>query len=176
MLHNAPFRAGFSLVELVIVVVIIGLIGAIAIPRLSSAGDRSRAGALSGDLALLTQAIEHYAAEHADLTPADDPASGPGTDGSLFASRLISRTDGDGQLVGGGPLGPYLRDIPPNPYNHLATIRIDGVLPGANIAGWRFSNAQRAIVGDHALAANGIIAVQVDEADTVGAASVSPGG
>lgn len=149
MHDQPPSRRGFSLVELVIVVVIIGLIGAIAIPRLGSAAQRSKAAALQADVAVLSTAIEHFVAEHNGLYPSDDLVSGPGTDGTLLANRLLNRSDDGGTIAAAALWGPYLRDIPVNPYNRLGTIRIDGAAPGANTAGWRFDTGQRVIVGDH---------------------------
>lgn len=54
----------FSLIELVIVVVIIGIIGAIAIPRMSKGSKGAAENALRGDLAVLRNSIELFAAEH----------------------------------------------------------------------------------------------------------------
>ena len=54
----------FSLIELVIVVVIIGIIGAMAIPRMSRGSKGASENALRGDLAVLRNSIELYAAEH----------------------------------------------------------------------------------------------------------------
>lgn len=63
-------RGGFSLLELVIVVVIIGIIAAIAIPRMSRGSAGAAESALSGDLAVLRNAIDMYAAEHNGTFPA----------------------------------------------------------------------------------------------------------
>jgi prepilin-type N-terminal cleavage/methylation domain-containing protein len=144
------YRTAFSLVELVIVVVIIGIVGAIAVPRLSSASERAKTGSLTANIAVLTKCIEHYIAEHGDLSPADNPGSPGSASGALFAERLVGRTDGNGLVIPGGPFGPYLREVPPNPYNRRRTIRIDGVAPGANLAGWRWSTTKRLIDADHA--------------------------
>src|SRR5437764_14637069 len=61
---------GFSLIELVIVVVIIGIIAAIAIPRLSRGSAGAADAALSGNLAVLRNAIDLYATEHGGSYPA----------------------------------------------------------------------------------------------------------
>ena len=55
---------GFSLLELVIVVVIIGVISAIAIPRMTRGASNAGATALRANLAVLRNAIEIYRAEH----------------------------------------------------------------------------------------------------------------
>ncbi len=60
---------GFSLVELVIVVVIVGLLAAIAIPRFSRGAAAAGDSALAGDLAVLRNAIDMYAAEHGGNFP-----------------------------------------------------------------------------------------------------------
>lgn len=53
-------RRGFSLIELVIVVVIIGVLGAIAIPRLSRGSDGARINAFVAEINTFATAIDHY--------------------------------------------------------------------------------------------------------------------
>ena len=60
---------GFSLVELVIVIVIIGVIAAIAVPRISRGAAGAGTSALRGDLHVMRQAIDLYAAEHGGNFP-----------------------------------------------------------------------------------------------------------
>ncbi len=145
--HNRP---GFSLIELVIVVVIIGLVSAIAIPRMASATENSRAAALVANQALLTKAVEHYAAEHNGQHPGEDASGNVSTDSRSFMSRLIEHTDESGALEASGIFGPYLRSLPTNPYNDNAIIRIDGPASATGLAGWRFSSATRTFQPDHA--------------------------
>ena len=61
MPRSAPRRRyAFSLVELVVVVVILGIVSAIAIPRLSRGSEGASEAALIGDLAVMRRAIDMY--------------------------------------------------------------------------------------------------------------------
>lgn len=106
-------RRAFSLIELVVVVVIIGIIAAIAIPKMSKGAQGAADSALSGDLALLRQAIDMYANEHGGLLPTS----------ANIATQLTQYTNSDGSKtsatkdtgVNQTVYGPYIRAIPPAP-------------------------------------------------------------
>jgi len=96
---------GFSLVELVIVIVIIGVLAAIALPRFSQAAGGAGDAAVASDLAVLRNAIELYAAEHEGNFPTS----------ANFEAQLTGFTDITGTTVTAGSpgaLGPYLQSIP----------------------------------------------------------------
>jgi len=137
-------RGAFSLIELVIVVVIMGIIAAIAVPRLSSAADNAAANAVIHDQAALQRSIDLYTQEHGGV----QPDVGAGTL-KVFTLRLLGKSFEDGKLDADGYLGPYLHGIPTNKINGLATIRMDGVAAGANTAGWRYTSATALIEPDH---------------------------
>jgi len=133
-------RRGFSLIELVIVVVIIGIIAAIAIPRLSRGAAGAADSALSGNVAVLRNAIDLYATEHSGAFPtvAD------------FEKQMTLFTDsaGAGQAAKDTThiFGPYLRKVPPLPvgssgYKGTTTV-VDGGsgTPGTAAGAW-FYNA-----------------------------------
>ena len=103
---------GFSLIELVIVIVIIGVISAIAIPRLTRGANNAAATAVRGDLAVLRSAIETYRAEHQGLFPT---AAGIGTE--LTSYTKIDGTDANAapDVATGRVYGPYVRAIPALP-------------------------------------------------------------
>ena len=96
---------GFSLIELVIVVVVIGLLAAVAIPRLSKGADD--ADAFAGDLAVLRNALELYALEHGGSYPSGDG----------FEAQLTGYTNAAGDAATNPSedhrFGPYLIAVPP---------------------------------------------------------------
>jgi prepilin-type N-terminal cleavage/methylation domain-containing protein len=64
-------RAGFTLVEIMIVVAIIALLAAIAVPGFLRARKRSQASRILNDLRLIDSAVDQYAIENGRKT--DDP-------------------------------------------------------------------------------------------------------
>src|SRR5438270_37576 len=61
-------RAGFTLVEIMIVVAIIALLAAIAVPGFLRARKRSQASRILNDLRLIDSAVDQYAIEHGKKT------------------------------------------------------------------------------------------------------------
>jgi len=138
---------GFSLLELVIVVVIIGIIAAIAIPRMSRGTAGAADSALTGDLAVLRNAIDLFAAEHDGKFPT---ATG-------FTAQLTQYTDDSSTSTPVAtkdkdhPFGPYLRAVPKLPVG--ANKGKDGISttgsPGSDAtAGWFYEPAAGKIVAN----------------------------
>jgi general secretion pathway protein G len=102
-------RKAFSMLELVIVVVIMAIIAAIAIPRLSRGSAGASDSALAGDLAVLRNAIDLYAAEHNGTFPTE----------AAIVAQLTTYTDTAGAALPAKDAthiyGPYLRKVPPLP-------------------------------------------------------------
>lgn len=103
-------RAGFTLVELLIVIVILAVLAAIAIPRFMSAGIRSKEASLKANLKLTRNAIQSFNADCGsypatldDLAATSAPATGLT---SAASSRAISSSDWH---------GPYLSTVPFDP-------------------------------------------------------------
>jgi len=96
-------RPGFSLVELVLVIVILGIIGAIAVPRLSNAGRGAAQNALAANLSIVTKAVELYRAEHGGQVPttSEQLTMSSNAAGATNAVRSAAH-----------PFGPYLYRMP----------------------------------------------------------------
>jgi prepilin-type N-terminal cleavage/methylation domain-containing protein len=72
---TAPYRAGFTLVEIMIVVAIIGLLAAIAIPNFVSARARAQANACISNLTMIDNAASQFALDQGKRT--GDPIQFP---------------------------------------------------------------------------------------------------
>ena len=106
---------GFTLVELVIVVVILGILAAIAVPQVM--GSRRNAGeaGLRATLSVIRAALERYAAQHGAKYPgaiADGLGNAPGSE-AAFKNQLLLYSDGSGACskaqAAGFVYGPYVR-------------------------------------------------------------------
>ena len=108
-------RAGFSMIELVIVVVIIGIIAAIAIPRMSRGAAGAADSALAQNLAILRNALDLFATEHSGKYPAAADVVNALTmhTTSDYTSAVTLDPHKDKNTATGRIYGPYLRVIPP---------------------------------------------------------------
>lgn len=120
--------SGFTLVELMIVVSILGILGAIVLPAFQNHIQQAKEAAAKDDLRILRNAINHYAAEHNDVPPGF-------INGSLTMPMLLplqfencTTINGDfnGSLSPSGnyKYGPYLNDMPENPFNNKSSFTI----------------------------------------------------
>jgi prepilin-type N-terminal cleavage/methylation domain-containing protein len=149
----APRRStsrAFSLIELVIVVVIFGIVAAVAIPRMSSAAQSASVARVSADIDELQRAIDRYTIEHEGRSPAHDADFNVSTDIQSFHDRLTNTTTMDGYIQDNAPFGPYLQLIPKNMFSNCPDIRIDGA-PDRIGCSWRFDTASGIVRSDHTL-------------------------
>jgi len=111
-------KPGFSLVELVIVVMILGILASMAVPRLSRGATGADEVALRGNLRVLRDAILLYAAEHGGAYPGyhktDGKQNGDGHEEDFYA-QLLECSSATGMTGSCSPphiFGPYLRETP----------------------------------------------------------------
>ncbi|MFD2450531.1 type II secretion system protein [Ideonella paludis] len=125
-------RRGFTLVELLIVVIILAVLAAIVIPQFNSATSDTQEAALDANLAAMRNAIELYKAQHGSYPgdkassggtcAAGNAATGAADSAQAFVDQLTLYTNAAGQACtqGGGAFkyGPYVRrGIPDDPIN-----------------------------------------------------------
>ncbi|MBL8896410.1 MAG: type II secretion system protein [Planctomycetes bacterium] len=129
-MHVARPRSsrGFTLVELLIVVVILGILAAIAIPQFANSTRDAQVTSLQTNLNVLRRAAEYYKFQHASRYPGY-PAGGGSPDPAVFVAQLTqaSKSDGSTAVPGtaGFDLGPYLKEsLPVNPVNGLSTVKV----------------------------------------------------
>jgi len=127
-------KRGFTLVELMIVVSLLGILAALVIPQFGSNTAEAKTSALSSNLAAIRKQIELYRYHHQDLLPA-----AVGDSGADFIQRMTGKTDATG--APGVAFGPYFLRVPVNPFNDRGSVRIGGAAAGANTDGWRFDPA-----------------------------------
>ena len=145
---RAHREVAFTLLELVVVVIVIGVIAAIAMPRFASATSNANLRRLHGDTHTLQVAIDLYVIEHDGLTPAHGEDGKLSTSEEDFRKRLLEPTDVTGALIKDGAMGPYLRSWPLNPLTLCQSLRIDGAEAGQD-CGWHYDSERRIIRSDH---------------------------
>ena len=120
--NNRPRHArhGFTLIEILIVVVIIGILAGITIPQFTSATTEARETMLRDEMRFMRSQLVIYRAQHRD-TPAGYPGGNLGAtpDAATFVAHMTQHTDASGNYNATGSdtykYPPYLSQIPENP-------------------------------------------------------------
>jgi len=120
-------QKGLTLVEMLIVVILMGIIAAVAIPRFTTATNDALDNTLSANLASLRTVIELYAAQHNGRFPGQvketdgtTAVSSNAEAATAFVAQLAQYSDVSGKVSAtkdpNYPFGPYFRTgIPKNP-------------------------------------------------------------
>jgi prepilin-type N-terminal cleavage/methylation domain-containing protein len=107
-------RRGFTLIEVLIVVVILGILAATVLPQFASSTANAKESSLRADLSQIRAQIQLYKFQHDGVLPS-------GTAANVIA-QLTQATDINGNLAptvgaAGYAYGPYLiNQLPNNPY------------------------------------------------------------
>jgi len=106
---------GFTLVEILIVVIILGILAAIVIPQFTNASTDARKNSLTSQLQTVRSQIELYKLQHNDALPD-------------FAGKqwgqMTAQTDVTGSTTATTKdFGPYLQQTPTNPLNTNSAVK-----------------------------------------------------
>jgi general secretion pathway protein G len=96
---NACRSAGFSLIELLIVVAVIGIITAVAIPNLIAAVQRSRQSRTMADVRLISEGLELYQNDHSQYPLVDDGTAVGLVEHLEIYIRSFNTIDGWGEAI-----------------------------------------------------------------------------
>jgi general secretion pathway protein G len=117
-------RKGFTLIEILIVVIILGILAAIVIPQFSSASTQARTSALESTVQTLRSQIALYKLQHGDVLP---NITGANNWGALTATSTYNGTT----------VGPYMQAIPTNSLTNGFAV-VNGTSAGGFQTGYDF--------------------------------------
>ncbi len=115
MFSNRTSRTrGFTLVEILIVVIILGILAAIVIPQFVGASQTARQSSLASQLGTVRSQIEFYKVQHGDALP------------NLLTNWDAMTATSVYPTGSSNTFGPYLQAVPTNSLNTLSSV-VDGV-------------------------------------------------
>lgn len=120
---------GFTLIEILIVVIILGILASIVIPQFTNASTDSKTASLQTSAQTLRGAVQLYYYQHNDKLPPVDQ----------FWTLMTAQSDANGNAyVAGtstsGPFGPYMQSIPANALNGSTAVVDAAVAPGSQVS------------------------------------------
>jgi prepilin-type N-terminal cleavage/methylation domain-containing protein len=121
MKFASPNRKGFTLVEIMIVVAIIALLAAIAVPGFLRARKRSQASRILNDLRMIDSAVDQYAIE--TNRRSSDPVAV--TDWTNYVKKGSSLYNTGSSLLGstyGAQTVDQIPQVPSSDYNVLSDV------------------------------------------------------
>jgi len=126
-------KHGFTLVEILIVVVILGILAAIVIPQFTSASESAKSSSLVSQLQTIRSQLELYQVQHNGDYP------------TLLQmwTNLTTETEVSGVAgnASGNEFGPYLQQDPVNPFEDSASVAAAAVAG----VGWIYDETNGAV-------------------------------
>ncbi|MBN2375402.1 MAG: prepilin-type N-terminal cleavage/methylation domain-containing protein [Sedimentisphaerales bacterium] len=134
-MYKQKRASGFTLIEILIVVIILGILAAIVIPQFTEASSEARESSLVSNLQTLRSQLGLYKVQHNDEYPDD-------TSSATFETCMTEKTDVTGATDGTDDFGPYMQNIPDNPFitNDALPLFVFGDTPGTGTSHWMFDN------------------------------------
>ncbi len=153
-------QSGFTLIEMLIVIIILGILAMVIIPQISVSTGDAKVSTIRTNLSTVRNAIELYYHQHDQTYPGAVKTDGTGTAtvaGDLPAAfvdqltkytELSGKADGDSTALTAPIFGPYLKTValPENPFNNSTVATCDIAVTDvttrtavpADATGWRF--------------------------------------
>jgi general secretion pathway protein G len=130
MIHRR--NAGFTLIDMLITVTILAILAALVMPHFAAATDNAKIARVMQELQTVRGQLQLYRTQHGGRYPTIEQ----------MWVNLTSKTDASGAVTANGPLGPYLKKEPANPFTTSTRV----VAPGSETThdGWTFD----AVSGD----------------------------
>jgi general secretion pathway protein G len=125
---KAASRKGFTLIEILIVVIILGILAAIVIPQFTNASQDAKKSSVASTVQSVRSQVGLYALQHGDSAP-------DMTSAASFWGCLTGKT-----VSGGQTFGPYMQSIPVNPFNQSTDVQFDTTLTAGK--GWNFDGTK----------------------------------
>lgn len=148
-------KKAFTLIEILIVVAILGILAAIALPTFQGHITEAREATAKDTLRILRNAIELYASQHNGVPPGYTHGDMNNNPLSVnFFVHLTMPTNAAHEIAEAGtpgyPFGPYLSKFPTNPFNNLETRQMipnGGEMPAEPTGqyGWIYHAATKTI-------------------------------
>ena len=148
----------FTLIEILVVVVLLGVLAGVVLPLIAGGAMSARESALASDLQLLRRYVLIYKGQHKEVAPGypnGDTTVAPTEAAFVEQMTMSSNSSGQTAAVGtpGFERGPYLMRMPVNPLNDLDTLQL--LADGANFPangddshGWIYKPATAEIRAD----------------------------
>jgi general secretion pathway protein G len=108
-------KSGFTLVEILIVVIILGILAAIVIPQFTNASQDARKSSLVSQLQTLRSQIQLFKLQHGEVLP------------TLVAGWADLNSVTQYPVGSANNFGPYMQADPKNPLNGLSNVLDAGV-------------------------------------------------
>ena len=128
-MRTVPSYKAFTLVEILVVVIILGILAAIVIPQFSNATQNARASMLADNLRIMRTQVMVFKAQHNSVSPgypAGDPSQAPTSVDFVahFTQATKATCESAAPGTDGYPYGPYMSLIPEDPINGKRTVLV----------------------------------------------------
>jgi general secretion pathway protein G len=131
-------RTGFTLIEVLLVVVIMAVLAGLIIPAYMGTADDAKSSSLKHNLSVIETQLEVYRSQHLNQYPTIQDNALP---------QLTSATNTAGEIGASGPkypFGPYVIEAPMNPFDgskKVVPVAVSGQKPSGvvgKLGGWQY--------------------------------------